>query len=242
MMFSLWAASTAYQLPSLGASSAAAVRHQLVNMRADAGVTMAKDIKGKAVWDLRLAAASDCAAIAELMGAGYTKELVNPLVQRGLCVVGESGRSLVSAALVHTFKGVRENGAIDENAELLSVIAADGVPNDVSGEIRMKTAQGCLKNLKAKKFSEVFCAFPATSKEDVEFITTLQLQEVPSADKEAAKFRANLMAMNPDPQKKLKDAPVPMKPIADVVEAKEEEVAEEVVEEAAEEVAEPVAA
>lgn len=65
--------------------------------------------------------------------------------------------------------------------------------SQVSGEIRMKTAQGCLKNLKAKKFSEVFCAFPAASKEDVEFVTTLQLQEVPSADKEAAKFRANLM-------------------------------------------------
>lgn len=45
-------------------------------------------------------------------------------------------------------------------------------------------------------------------------------------------------AMNPDPQKKLKDAPAPMKPIAEVVEAKEEEVAKEV----AEEVAEPVAA
>lgn len=227
MMFSLWAASTAYQLPSLGASSAAAVRHQLVNMRADVGVTMAKDIKGKAVWDLRLAAASDSEAIAELCGAGYTKELVNPLVQGGLCVVGESGRSLVSAALVHTFKGVRENGAIDENAEILSVIAASGVPNDIVGEIRMKTAQGCLKNLKAKQFSEVFCAFPAASKEDVEFVTSLQLQEVKSADKDVATFRANLMAMNPDPQKKLKDAPIPMKPREVVVEAAEEAAEEE---------------
>lgn len=140
-MFSLCAAATAYSLPSLGASSATPVRHQLINMRADAGITMAKDIKGKAIWDLRLAAASDSAAIAELMGAGYTKELVNPLVQGGLCVVGESGRSLVSAALVHTFKGVRENGAIDENAELLSVIAADGVPNDVSAQHRAIAAR-----------------------------------------------------------------------------------------------------
>merc|ERR1711908_245258 len=86
---------------------------------------------------------------------------------------------------------------------------------------------GCLKNLKAKQFSEVFCAFPAASKEDVEFVTSLQLQEVKSADKDVATFRANLMAMNPDPQKKLKDAPIPMKPREVVVEAAEEAAEEE---------------
>tara|TARA_B100000524_G_scaffold346674_1_gene247239 strand:- start:604 stop:1350 length:747 start_codon:yes stop_codon:yes gene_type:complete len=243
LFFCLCASAFGYQLPSMGGAARANVdRHQLLHMRAEAGITMAKDIKGKAIWDLRLAAPSDSEAIAELCGTGYTKEMISPLVQRGLCVVGESGRSLVSAALVHTYKGVRENGKIDENAELLCVTTAGGVPKELAGEIRMKTAQGSLKNLKAKQFSQVVCTFPAAAKENVEFVTSLQLQPMQSADKEVAKFCANLMAMNPDPQKKLKDAPVPIKQREAVVEVPkqvEQGVVEPVV---AEEAPEPVAA
>lgn len=74
-------------------------------MRAQTGLKLATDIKGNLAWDLRIAGAGDAANIAALTGGKYPSEVCASLLAGGNCVVGESGGTLVTAALVTAFKG-----------------------------------------------------------------------------------------------------------------------------------------
>jgi len=183
-----------------------ASRLGVVEARAQEGLNLATDIKGKAVWNLRKANDADAAKLSKLSGGVYPNEILLPLLSSGHCLVGESNGQLVSAALVHTFKGLKDqekgvSGGLDERADLISVLAAEGLPS----EMRVQTALGALKLLKAKGFSDVLCAVSPEDKENVDFVKQLGLSATKTQSKDVLHFEGPLMSMNPDPQKKIKD-------------------------------------
>jgi len=181
-------------------------RHNRVVARTDDKLKLALDIKGKPIWDLRVAANSDASALSEIAKGMYPEEILSPLVSSGYCIVGESGGQVVSAALVHAFKGLVDkskgvDGGIEEHADLLSVLAKPGLP----AEMRQQTALAALRKLKSKGFSDVICSVATDDKENVEFVKSLGMEETKSSAKDVVTFRGPLLMMNPDPQKKIKE-------------------------------------
>jgi len=198
-MLSLW-------LLTLLFGSALGLRAGMPAMRVQEGIKLATDIKGNPIWDLRVATGDDAAAIAKLTGGRYTSDVLAPLLSGKTCIVGESGNEIVTAALVTTYKGVKSKekglaGGLEDRAELLSVVQAEGLPA-VAGTWRRQTALGALKTLKGSGFSDVISVIPADDKAGAEFLSDLGMQE--SAAGDMNKFSAMLLAMNPDPQKRIK--------------------------------------
>lgn len=184
------------------------VRSSAITARASDKVKLALDIKGKPIWDLRKASADDVVKISQLAGSKmWPSDVVSSLVSGGMCVVGESGDTLVSCALVHTYNGLKKPaegmaGGLEKCAELLTVLDASGVPDD----IREKTALGALRLLKTEGFAEVTCSIATDDKENKAFVDKLKLQPAASDNKAVLQYAANLLSMNPDPQKKMKNA------------------------------------
>lgn len=167
---------------------------------------LATNMKGAPVWDLRVAGEGDAASISALSEGLYPEAVVSQLVGAGDCVVGESGGNVVSAALAHS-TGTGAKGAT-ARADLLAVLEVAGLPE----EVRLKTGLGVLKKLKMGGVTEARCAVAADDKKNLAFAAALGFAPTPGgaakADKKEkvlASFQANLLAMNPDPQKRIKD-------------------------------------
>ena len=179
------------QTPPLQQQPATIRRARPVWARTQEGVTLARDIKGAAVWDLRVAGPDDVSDIASLSPL-YPSSVVSTLVGGGNVVVGESGSSIISAALVAA--------GGDQSAELLAVICADGV----DAESRRKAGLAALRRLKGAGCSEVVAACAADDKTSAELATSLGLTPGAATKADLQHFKALLAAINPDPGKKLK--------------------------------------
>lgn len=161
---------------------------------------LATNMKGAPVWDLRVASADDVGEIRELLGNAYPTEVLLSLVAMGHSVVGESGGTVVSSALVACTGGKSPRG------DLISVGAIPSAP----AEIREKTALAALKKLKLGGFGEASCSISETDKDSLEFVTAVGFSKATASANAGLpagfeSYHANLMAMNPDPQKKIKD-------------------------------------
>jgi len=206
MFGALLSTAATFQLPYSPAHVATRTARSSVLARTEEGIKLELDLKGNPVWDLRIAVAEDSDGISALSDGVYSQEVVSTLVSSGMCLVGESQGKVITAALVHTFKELKNpsagiNGGLDQHAELLTVLGAKGI----SDELREKTVLGCMRTLKLAGFTDLLCNIDADDIAAQNFVTKIGCQEKVGLDKQKT-FTAPLFVMNPDPRKKIRQA------------------------------------
>lgn len=196
-----------------------------------AKLTFAKDMKGNPVWTLRSAAAQDVEAAIDFSneGTGEVARLTEQII-RDIFVEGQS--SVVCEASVKgpkegdSYKGVvlgcvvadvllrlrnPEEGIespMMKFADLLSVEVSDSMPDP--DDVRKKLVLGALKQLKGNGCSEASRVIPVARDDEVKFFQDLGFKidddpdsVVRGSKAELVHLKADLVNMNPDPQKKM---------------------------------------
>lgn len=177
----------------------------------------AVDMKGNFVWTLRGAQADDAAAVAALVGKKFPPAVVASFIDDSECCViceasvkgakkgeGYSGRVL-GAVLVDIATEVRDkevgfSSGLVKKGELLAVVVDPVLPS--MEDVRKKLVLGAMKKLKDLGAVAVSITVPSSEDDKISMLKQCFFKGS-TPDGNRVTLKCNLVAENPDPQKKL---------------------------------------
>lgn len=180
-----------------------------------APIVFATDIKGNFVWTLRTADVGDVSAISELTGPALPVAMLQSFVEDSPCCMvceasvkgtkeGEGyGGRVMGAAVVDVRSEVRDksvgfSSGLVQKGEVVWIGVSDQLPE---AGVTKKLALGCLKKMKANGAVEAMATVPVDSPRVDEY-TGYGFREVERSGGRV-KLTCNLVATDPDPQKKM---------------------------------------
>lgn len=182
-----------------------------------APVKFATDLKGNFVWTLRTATEEDIDAVGHLFATTYPRALVESFIMdSGCCTVcepsikgtkeGEGYKSkIMGAALVDVERKVKDldagmDGGLMEFASVMGTMVDEDVPD--AEVVRKKLLLGAMKKLKLKGVPRITAYVVSPEQKTIDFLKECLFKKR-GEDTSAADMICDLIATDPDPEKKM---------------------------------------
>lgn len=180
-------------------------------------LVFAVDMKGNFVWDLRGATAEDASAVSALIGPKFPHAIVSSFIGDSDCCVvceasvkgtkkgeGYSGR-VMGAVLVDVSTEVKDKeegfkSGLVKKAELLAVVVDSALPS--VEDVRKKLLLGAMKKLKTGGVVSISTNLASSEDEKISLLKQCFFKGS-TTEGNRVSLKCNLVAENPDPQKKV---------------------------------------
>lgn len=182
-----------------------------------APVVFAKDMKGNFVWTMRVAGNDDVSAVAALFGDNYPRSLVESFIQDSAsCTICEASvkgtkegegysNRVMGAALVDLETRVK-NPEVGFESGFMQTAFVRGTFVDPQlpepEDVKKKLLLGAMKKLKANNAFQIAVDVASSDKEVIELLKGCSFKAKGTGGSRV-EMTCNLIAENPDPEKKM---------------------------------------